>query len=42
MSTQRYVRTGVRDRPAGGRVALEVAGVDVMVSAVTLAIGGFE
>jgi hypothetical protein len=42
MSTQPYVPTGVRDRPAGRGAALEVCGVFFMVSAVTVAIGAVQ
>jgi hypothetical protein len=42
MSTQPYAPIGVRDRPAGGRAALEVCVVFFMVSAVTVAIGAVQ
>jgi hypothetical protein len=41
MSTGSAVPTGVRDRPAGGRAALEVYGV-FTVSAVTVAFGAAQ
>lgn len=42
MSTQPYVSTGVRDRGARGRAALEVCAVLFLFSAVTVATGAVQ